>query len=96
MPVGTTAVTLPVLTSTRASARSPQSGTHTLPKPVARPEHGCLPTAIVARTVLVFGSSSDTVSFGAFETQRWSPTAIQSGAPGTGNMASGFSREIGI
>src|SRR2546426_171206 len=37
MPVGTTAVTLPVLTSTRASARSPQSGTHTLPKPVARP-----------------------------------------------------------
>ena len=37
--------------------RSPHTGTHTLPKPAARPEHGRLPTSIAATTWLVFGSS---------------------------------------
>src|SRR5437016_1939399 len=95
MPVEIVAITLPVFTSRRASARSPQSGTHTLPNPAARPEHGRLPTAVVAVMVLVFGSSYETVSFGSFDTHTCSSIAIQSGEPGTCKTASGLSLAIG-
>jgi len=61
---------------------SPQFGTHTLPNPAASPEQGFLPTANVV-TVLLFGSSLDTVPFGEFETHISLSAAIQSGAPGT-------------
>ena len=49
------AVTLPVFKSTRDSVWSPQLGTQRLPNAAARPEHGRLPTGIVAATVLVVG-----------------------------------------
>src|SRR5581483_2344466 len=84
--------TAPLFRSTRAIVESPQLGTQRLPKPAARPEHGRLPVAIVAATVFVFGSSFATLSFGLFEIQTASSTAIQSGAPGTAKTASGFRR----
>src|SRR5215468_7166566 len=77
MPIGIVATTALVLMSTRASAglapfstfgRSPHSGTHTLPNPAARPEHGRLPTSMFAATVLVFMSSRWTVFLGPLET----------------------------
>ena len=55
-----------------------------------------MPTGIVAATVLVFGFSRATLSFGLFEIQTSSSTAIQSGEPGTGKTASGCRRSIGI
>src|SRR5258705_398757 len=67
------AVTVPVCKSTRlidgGVVASPQFGTHRLPKPAARPEQGRLPTATVAATAPVFGSSLETLSFGLFDTQ---------------------------
>src|SRR3954463_8502883 len=93
---GNVAFTAPLFRSTRAIVLSPQFGTHRLPNPVARPEHGPLPIGITAATVLVFGSKRATLSFGRFETHTDSSTAIQSGDPGYGNTASGFSRSIGI
>src|SRR5882724_3980992 len=90
------AVTAPVFRSTRDTVSSLQLGTQRLPKPAARPEHGPLPTGTVAATRFVFGSSRVTASFGLFEIHTASSTAIQSGAPGTANTASGFSRSIGI
>src|SRR5437899_114991 len=50
----------------------------------------------MAITLLVFGSSRATVFFGKLETQTDSSMAIQSGAPGTSNTASGLSAVIGI
>ena len=47
-----------------AWAQAPQSGTHKLPKPTARPEQGLLPTGIIASTLLSFGSSRATVFLG--------------------------------
>src|SRR3982751_328939 len=93
---GNVAVTAPLFRSTRAIDLSPQFGTQRLPNPAARPEHGPLPTATVAATGLVFGSKRATLSFGRFDTQTDSSTAIQSGEPGYGNTASGLSRSIGI
>src|SRR5215475_9273187 len=49
----------------------------------------------MASTLLVFGSSLATVFFGKLETQTDSSMAIQSGAPGTSNTASGFKAVIG-
>src|SRR5438093_10036882 len=51
---------------------------------------------MVATTVLALGSRRATVSFGALEIHTSSSTAIQSGLPGTGKTASGFSRSMGI
>ena len=84
--------------SMREIVWSPQFGTHTLPKPTVRPEHGRLPapSAIVAATVLVFGSKRETWSLGLFETQAAWSMASQSGLPPTSNTASGFNRSIGI
>src|SRR5690242_16628397 len=90
IPMGNVAVTLLVLTSTRATVRSPQLGTHRLPKPIAKPEHGLLPVVTTSATLLVFGSSRVTLFFGLFEIHTDSPMAIQSGAPGTSNSASGL------
>ena len=59
---------------------SPQFGTHRLPNPAARPEHGCLPTANVVAAAL-FGSRRATMFFGEFETHMSLSAAIQSGAP---------------
>src|SRR3954469_11315290 len=89
-------VTAPLLRSTREIVRSPQLGTQRLPNAAVSPEQGPLPTGIVAVTVLVFGSKRATLSFGRFETQTSSSTAIQSGEPGYGNTAIGCSRSIGI
>src|SRR5258708_8973958 len=96
VPNGTVAVTLPVFRSTRESVWSPQFGTHRLSKPIASPEHGLLPTVTVSAVLLVFGSRRATLFFGLFETHTDSPTAIQSGAPGTSKTASGLSEAIGI
>src|SRR5262245_29815457 len=96
IPIGIVAVTFPSLRSTRASVLSPQMGIHKLPKPVARPEQGLFPTVIVPITLLDFGSILATVFFGELETQTDSSVAIQSGAPGTSNTASGFSAVIAI
>ena len=71
-------------------------GTHKLPNAAASPEQGRLPTGITAVTVLVFGFSRLTLSFGLFEIQTSSSAAIQSGEPGTAKTASGCSRSIGI
>ena len=78
-----------VFRSTRVSVWSAQLGTQRLPNAAASPEQGRLPTGIVAATVFVVGFSRATLSFGLFETQTSSSTAIQSGEPGTGNTASG-------
>src|SRR5438874_8203531 len=75
-------VTAPVFRSTRAIVLSPQLGTHRLPNPAARPEHGPLPTGMIAATVLALGSNRATLSFGRFDTQTDSSMAIQSGDPG--------------
>ncbi len=48
MVMGIVAVTLPVFRSTLLSVWSPQLGTQRLPNAAARPEHGRLPTGIVA------------------------------------------------
>jgi hypothetical protein len=45
---------------------------------------------------LVAGSRRATLFLGLFEIQTASSMAIQSGAPGSSKMASGFSRSIGI
>src|SRR5262249_51134419 len=71
-------------------------GTHKLPKPVARPEQGLFPTVIDPITLLDFGSILTTLFLGALETQTDSSMAIQSGAPGPSNTASGFSAVIAI
>ena len=83
MVIGKVACVLPSFRSSRVIVESPQLGTHTLPKPAARPGAGMLADAIVAVTVAVFGSRRDTLFFGEFETQTSLSTAIQSGAPGT-------------
>src|SRR5262249_58640795 len=49
----------------------------------------------MASTLLVLGSRRATVFFGKLETQTDSSMAIQSGAPGTSNTASGFKAVIG-
>src|SRR5580765_7356776 len=60
--IGTVAVVAFVLRSRRDIVWSPQFGTHKLPKPIARPEQGCLPAprAMVV-ALLVFGSRRDTL-----------------------------------
>src|SRR3954454_14199124 len=55
--IGKVAVTLSVLRSTRERVLSPQFGTHRLPNPIVRPEHGLLPTGMTASTLSVFASS---------------------------------------
>src|SRR5262245_3966396 len=92
---GMVAVTFPPFRPTQAQARSPQRGTQRLPNPVVRPEQGLLPTSTMASTLLVLGSRRATVFFGKLETQTDSSMAIQSGAPGTSNTASGFRAVIG-
>src|ERR1700682_1798119 len=96
IPIGTVAVTLFVFRSTRDKVRSPQFGTQRLSKPIAKPEHGALPTMMFSATLLVFGSMRATLFFGLLEIQTESPTAIQSGVPGTSNTASGFNDAMGI
>src|SRR5262245_40890656 len=94
--IGKVACALPSLRSRRVMVESPQFGTHTLPNPAARPEHGCVPTVMVAITAALFGSSRETLFLGEFETHTSLSTAIQSGAPGTSYTASGFSLVIGM
>src|SRR5438552_9369540 len=96
MPVRMVAAIAPLFRSTRAMVLSPQFGTHRLPNPTANPEQGPFPTGMTAADVFVFGSKRATLSFGRFETHTDSSTAIQSGAPGYGNTASGLRRSIGI
>src|SRR5262245_43303731 len=86
----------PVFRSSRVIVLSPQFGTQSVPNAAASPEHGRLPVAMMAATVLVLGSNLATVPLGAFETQTDSSTAIQSGEPAYGKTASGLSRSIGI
>src|SRR5688500_762766 len=98
---GSVASTLPSFRLTRirllpVPSFAPQLGTHRLPNPTASPEHGCLPTAMLAATLFVLGSSRWTVSFGLFETHTCSSMARQSGTPGSSNTASGFSFVMGI
>jgi len=92
---GNVAVTLPDLRSIRETLLSPQVGTQTDPKPAARPEHGLAPTAMLSTILLVAGSIRVTLFLGEFEIQRCSSTAIQSGAPGMSNTASGVMLVIG-
>src|SRR5450432_1134271 len=93
--IGSVAVTWLVLRSMRESVLSPQFGTQMLPNPSASPEHGCLPTAMAATTVLVFGSSRCTMPLGPLATHTASPVmTCQSGAPGTGKTASGLMADI--
>src|SRR5271168_4932495 len=58
-----------VCKSSRHTLPSPQLGTHTLPKPIANPAQGDLPTGMVATMVLVFGSMLETLFLGLFEIQ---------------------------
>ena len=95
MPIGKVAVTLLVFRSTRDTVWSPQFGTHRLSKATAKPEQGALPTVTVSATLFVFGSMRTTLFFGLLEIQTASPTAIQSGEPGTSNTASGFKTVMG-
>src|SRR6266487_3973094 len=98
-PVRSVAVIAPVLRSRREMVWSPQFGTHRLPNPAARPEHGFFPAVTVVFTVFDAGSSCETLSRGSFDTQAvWAIGSIasQSGLPGTGYTASGFSRSMGI
>src|SRR5258708_36406518 len=96
IPIGKVAITLLVFRSTRDTVWSPQFGTQRLSKPIAKPEQGALPTVMVSATLLVFGSMRATLFLGLFEIQTASPTAIQSGVPGTSNTASGFNEVMGI
>src|SRR5580704_14382979 len=96
IPIGTVAVILLVLRSTRERLWSPQFGTQRLSKPIASPEQGAWPTVMVSTTLLDFGSIRTTLFLGLFEIQTESPTTIQSGAPGTSNSASGLRAAIGI
>src|SRR5438093_239145 len=95
-PTSIVAATLFVFGSMRDTVPSPQFGTQTLPNATARPEQGRLPVAMGVPIVFVFGSSFARLSFGAFDTHAASSIASQSGVPGYGKTASGFSRSIGI
>src|SRR6059058_1594572 len=74
MPIGNVFVTALVLRSMRESVESPQLGTHRLPNAAASPEHGPLPTVMVAATLFAAGSRRVTVSLGLFEIQTASST----------------------
>ncbi len=68
--------------SIRASVLSPQLGTHTLPNAAVSPEHGFLPTVIVAAILFVFTSSRWMALIGPFATHSESSvSACQSGVP---------------
>src|ERR1035438_2285603 len=69
IPIGTVTETLLVFKSTRDSVLSPQFGTQRLSKPMARPEHGALPTVTVSAILFVFGSIRATLFFGLLEIQ---------------------------
>ena len=56
-PMGIVAETEFVFMSMRETVLSLQLGDQMLPKPAARPEHGSLPTVMVAVIVLVFKSN---------------------------------------
>src|SRR5262249_29115534 len=86
--VGTCATTLLVAASTRPMRASPQLGTHTEPKPTARPEQGASLTGTVATILLLAGSIREMLFFVALEIQTASgaiPT--QSGLPGIDSFA---------
>src|SRR5260370_8487353 len=96
MVLGKLAVTVLVLRSTRETVLSPQLGTQRLPNPMARPEQGLLPTVTVSATLLVPGSSLETLFLGLLEIQTASPMTCQSGEPPSSKMTSGLSKPTRI
>ena len=62
---------------------------------MAKPEQGLWNPVMTWEILFVRGSILVTLFLGLLETQTLSPTAIQSGEPGTSNFASGVAFESG-